>query len=119
MPKTKISLGLSAYGYDWDVTHHKGDTLAWNATPALISRTHATPKWDSATSSPYFNYKATDGSSHVVWYENDHSVGLKAGLAKTKDFASVSVWALGLDNPSYWDAITTGFSAKTQKLHKR
>lgn len=112
VPKSKISLGMSAYGYDWDVTHRKGVTLSWRETPALIAHAHAIPQWDGPSASPYFKYRTTDGSTHVVWYENARSVALKSALAKAKGVASVSVWALGLDNPVYWQAVASGFAGK-------
>jgi spore germination protein YaaH len=34
---------------------------------------------------------------------------LKAQLAEQQDVASVSVWALGLEDPTYWQAIASGF----------
>jgi spore germination protein YaaH len=47
----------------------------------------------------------------VVWYENAQSISLKATLAASDSVASVSVWALGLEDPSYWQAIAAGFSS--------
>ncbi len=111
VPKAKISLGFPAYGYDWNLTAGGGDTIAWNQVPALIKRTGAVPQWDDATSSPWFTYTAANGSSHVVWYENARSIALKASLAATNEVASVSVWALGLEDPTYWQAIASGFGA--------
>ena len=114
VPAPKISLGMPAYGYDWNLTAHSGVTVGWKAIPALLARTQAQPKWDAAASSPWFRYTATNGSAHVVWYENARSTGLKARLAAQGQVASVSVWVLGLDDESYWRAITAGFAASTR-----
>jgi len=108
VPAAKISLGFPAYGYDWNLTKGGGDTINWNQIPALLAKTGATPQWDAPSSSPWFSYTATDGSSHVVWYENAQSTTLKAQLATMGNVASVSVWALGLEDPTYWQAVAAG-----------
>jgi spore germination protein len=110
-PASRISLGLPAYGYDWNLTSGGGGTVNWNQIPALLKKTGATAQWDAATSSPWFSYTASNGASHVVWYENARSVALKSGLAAAKSAASVSVWALGLENPAFWHAVTAEFGA--------
>ena len=109
VPVGKISLGMPAYGYDWNLTAHTGGQVAWNAVPALLASTGAKPQWDAATSSPWFSYTAIDGAAHVVWYENARSTRLKASLAATQHVASVSVWDLGMDDPAYWHAVSAGF----------
>lgn len=107
----KLSLGMPAYGYDWNTTKGGGRTVYWAQIPALIAATGAQPHWDSATSSPWFTYTDAHGAAHMVWYENAQSIALKAKLAATANAASVSVWALGLEDPSYWAAISAGFAA--------
>jgi spore germination protein YaaH len=111
VPAAKISLGMPAYGYDWNTTKGTGITVNWNQIPALLSQTGATPQWDAATSSPWFAYTDAKGNAHTVWYENAQSITLKAALAAQKSAASISVWALGLDNAAYWQAIEAGFAA--------
>jgi spore germination protein len=114
VPTAKISLGFPAYGYDWNLTNGGGSTIAWNQVPALIAKTGAVPQWDAPTSSPWFSYTTTNGTSHVVWYESSRSIKLKASLAANNSVGSVSVWALGLDDPSYWKAIAAGFGESGQ-----
>ena len=111
IPPAKVSMGMPAYGYDWNTTKTTGTTINWNQIPALLAKTGATPQWDTASSSPWFTYTASDGSAHTVWYENAQSIGLKAQYAASVSAQSVSVWALGLDDPSYWQAIAAGFAA--------
>src|ERR1700722_3949558 len=52
-------------------------------------------QWDSASSSPFFNYHTADGSSHVVWYEDEKSIPLETAL----------VFALGYGDLKFWRAI--------------
>jgi spore germination protein len=109
-PPSQISLGMPAYGYDWNLTKATGTSVAYNAIPALISQTGAVPQWNATYGSPWFTYTAANGASHVVWYENAQSVQLKSALAAAKAVASVSVWALGLDSTDFWNAVTAGFA---------
>jgi spore germination protein len=104
----KLSLGIPAYGYDWNLTKKTGAQIFWKDIPALIASSGATPQWDSAASSPYFKYQASDGSSHVVWYEDKNSIPLKSALAVTYNLAGVSVFALGYDDLSFWKALRAG-----------
>jgi spore germination protein YaaH len=105
---SKLSLGIPAYGYDWNMTAKTGVQVFWKDIPALISKTGATPQWDSASSSPFFTYHAADGSSHVVWYEDEKSIPLKSSLAVSHNLAGVSVFALGYDDLSFWQAVHAG-----------
>jgi len=108
VPAAKLSLGLPAYGYDWNLTAGTGDSIDWKDVPALIAGTHATPAWDAKSSSPYFHYTATDGAKHVVWYENARSIALKSGLVRSRNLMGVSVWVLGADNADFWKAVRAG-----------
>ena len=109
LPARKISLGVPASGYDWNLTAGGGVQIAYAAVPALLWQTSATPEWDAATSSPWFDYIAADGSSHVVWYENARSIALKAALAAQPGVSGVSIYALGFDNADFWQSLAQGF----------
>jgi spore germination protein len=104
----KISLGIPAYGYDWNTTLTTGVQVLWKDIPALISSTGARPQWDSTSSSPFFNYQAKDGSNHVVWYEDSTSVPLKSALVISNNLAGASMFALGFDDQDFWTAVHAG-----------
>jgi spore germination protein YaaH len=109
VPAAKISLGMPAYGYNWDTTANTGTSIAEAAVPALIASTHATTHWDTTFQSPWLTYTAANGHSHIVWYENPRSARIKAALVPANGLAGVSVYALGTDNPAYWQALRQGF----------
>jgi spore germination protein YaaH len=104
----KVLLGLPAYGYDFDVTDTTGVTVEWKDTQALVKATGAKPEFDAATESEHFDYTASDGSRHQVWYENAQSIQDKAHLAVTLNLAGVSMWALGFEDDSFWSAVDSG-----------
>jgi spore germination protein len=108
VPSSKVSLGIPAYGYDWNTTLTTGVQVPWKSIPALISRTGAIPQWDATSSSPFFTYQAKDGSNHVVWYEDTKSIPLKSALAVSYDLAGVSVFALGFEDQNFWIAVHSG-----------
>jgi spore germination protein len=108
VPSRKISLGIPAYGYDWNLTNKTGAQIHWNQIPALIASVSAAPKWDAASSSPYFSYTGTDGSNHVVWYEDLESIPPKSKLAVTYSLAGISAFALGFEDRKFWDAVSSG-----------
>ncbi|WP_255298574.1 glycosyl hydrolase family 18 protein [Brevibacillus dissolubilis] len=110
IPSTKVLIGLPAYGYDWNTTAGTGKAVTWKSMPNLISSTGATPQWDATAQSPYFTYKATDGTSHTVWYENSESIKVKTKLVNQYNLGGVSVWRMGLEDLSFWQAVTTGLS---------
>jgi spore germination protein YaaH len=108
VPLAKISMGVPAYGYDWNLSKGGGGAIAYEAVPALIAQTGATPQWDQASSSPWFTYTARNGSSHVVWYENAQSITLKAAFAAAAKIGGVSMFALGDDDAGFWTALGAG-----------
>jgi spore germination protein YaaH len=110
VPAAKINLGVPAYGYDWNLTAGGGKSVAYNAIPALLAKTGATPQWDVPTSSPWFSYTAGNGGAHVVWYENAQSITLKAGLAAASGVSGLSPFALGYDDADFWAAVQAGFA---------
>lgn len=110
----KLLIGLPAYGYDWDLTASDGSTgsyiasdVSWKDFPALLEKEGAEMKWDSSSQSPYLTY-SEEGHAHVVWFENEESIRIKTALVKKYNLAGISVWALGKENESFWQAVQTG-----------
>ncbi len=104
----KILNGIPAYGNDWP---EKGDgsQLFWRQTAALIKQYGATPRYDAKTDSLVFNYTATDGSgTHTVWSENAASIKLKTGLVNAYGLGGTSMYALGMEDSSFWKAFNAG-----------
>ena len=108
VPASKLSLGMAAYGYDWDTTHRTGVSVNWHMMSTLITKCGSAPVFDKKSGSPHFQYTSGDGSHHTVWYENPKSIHQKAKLASTMKLAGVSVWALGKEDASFWKAVNAG-----------
>jgi spore germination protein YaaH len=104
-------MGMPAYGYDWNLTAGTGTSVSYADIQALIVQTGALPQWNVQYASPWFTYTGANSSSHIVWYENAESITMKATFAAQALVASVSVYALGLDDTAYWQAVAVGLSA--------
>jgi spore germination protein len=104
---SKVSMGIPAYGYDWDLTAGTADTIPLRNIDGLLSDPHTknvVKKWSDEFMSPSFTYTDGKGHKHEVWYENVQSVQAKAKAAKAKG-TGISVWALGLEDSTFWQAI--------------
>jgi spore germination protein YaaH len=108
----KILNGIPAYGYDWPAPKKEGQQggqLYWAATPALLSQYNIKPRYDTGSNSLTFTYTAKDGSGlHTVWTENAASVSLKAGLVNAYGLGGTSLYALGMEDASFWKAVNAG-----------
>lgn len=104
----KILLGLPAYGYDWNLTTGTAATVEWKDFAATLSSIAAKPQFDTVTDSAHVSYTASDGSQHEFWYDTPRSIQDKTHLAITDNLGGVSMWALGFENASFWNAVTAG-----------
>jgi spore germination protein YaaH len=106
----KILLGLPAYGYDFNMTDNTGVTVEWRDTDTLVISAGAHPAWDAITESEHFDYTASDGSMHQVWYETAQGIQDKTHLAVSLKLAGVSMWALGFEDGAFWKAVSAGLN---------
>lgn len=105
IPPDKILLGLAAYGYEWEIGKESGgNVVSWNDVPLMLKTYQTRPKWDAASSSPFFTYIKGDGSHHVVWYENTDSIKSKVKLVSRYKLGGVAVWSMGQEDELFWKA---------------
>ncbi|MFA8392434.1 glycosyl hydrolase family 18 protein [Burkholderia ubonensis] len=106
----KILNGLPSYGYDWRADN-SGTQLFWADTDALVKQYGVTPRYVGSNNSVTFRYTANDGSgAHTVWTENARSVQLKASLVNAYGLAGTSMYALGMENARFWQALKAGLA---------
>ncbi|KAF1003432.1 MAG: putative sporulation-specific glycosylase YdhD [Luteibacter sp.] len=105
VPAGKVSLGIPAYGYDWNLANPSANAqISWKAIAPLLASSNASPEWDDASSSPHFHY-ATNGQDHVVWYENARSLQAKMALVPKYGLSGASVYALGMEDRAFWESL--------------
>ena len=106
IPAAKVLIGLPAYGYDWDLTDSSNSTsFSWKYTLDIQTEYGAVEHWDTVSSSPWFSYTDTNGHSHIAWHENAKSIEAKTAVAKQYNLAGISMWSLGEEDESFWDAV--------------
>lgn len=106
----KILIGLPAYGYDWVVDENgapspeiTASSFGWNRVAKMSASANAQPGWDEAARSPYLTYSA-DGLQHLAWFENTESVSAKVSLIMEYHLGGLSVWSLGQEDETFWQA---------------
>ena len=109
----KLLIGLPAYGYDWNLTDpNQNSDFAWKEVPDILTKTGATPVWDGKTKSvtlAYTNSIGTkDGAHHVAWYEAPAGISAKTALVTKYNLAGLSMWVLGDEDLSFWQAAIAG-----------
>lgn len=102
----KLLIGFPAYSYDWISDGSNGD-FRWVDFPTLLQKPGAESGWDEMTQSPWVSF-TEDGLTHTVWYENDASIRAKAALVRQYDLGGWSMWALGKEDQSFWEAAISG-----------
>ena len=98
----KLLIGYPAYGYDW-ISDGSNNDFRWVDFPALLQKPGAETGWDEMAQSPWLMY-TEDNLTHTVWYENDASIRVKAALVRQYDLGGWSMWALGKEDQSFWEA---------------
>jgi spore germination protein len=109
----KLLVGLPAYGYDWNLADRDKDSdFAWKQVPDILARTGATPIWDEQTKSAHIAYTnspgTSDGAAHVAWYETAAGIAAKTALVTKYNLAGLSMWVLGDEDLSFWQAAIAG-----------
>lgn len=112
MPASKIMMGQNLYGYDWTLPFVQG-TVARAVSPQqaieLAAQNNVPIRYDTKAQAPFFNYTASDGKRHEVWFEDARSIQAKFDLIKELNLRGMSYWKLGLDFPQNWLLIVENF----------
>jgi len=60
----------------------------------LAERVGATINYDTIVQAPYFNYYASDGKRHVVWFDDARSISARLRLIEKYNLGGVSYWTI-------------------------
>ena len=97
IPRSKISMGIPNYGYDWPLPYEKGITKAatiGNIEAVRIAIDHgAVIRYDYTAQTPYFNY-TDSGIMHEVWFEDVRSMKAKFELVNEYELSGVGYWQI-------------------------
>jgi spore germination protein YaaH len=97
----KILLGVPFFGYDWpqDATS-KIRALTWSTAQPLLAGSSAV--FDASLGESHFEYADSNGTRHVVWFQDERAIAAKAELAKKLGIAGVCCWAIGGEARDFW-----------------
>lgn len=110
----KLLVGMADYGYDWS---GHGATCVTMSQATALARAHQARIHTYATSgSATFTYVDATGARHVVWFQDDRSTALTAGLVREFGLAGVVIWHLGAQDSGFWAALTSALGLPGKAL---
>lgn len=105
MPRSKVQMGIPAYGYNWGKTGTPATSVTYAQAIALQKQYKAARKWDAYAQSPYFTYRDAKKVTHRVYYTDAAAILARVNLAKKLGINGVTFWAFGQEDPRMWSAI--------------
>lgn len=105
IPPEKILMGIPNYGYDWELPWERGDSASAISNLTAVDRAISEGtniKFDEKAKSPYYNYYDSEGTQHVVWFEDARSIMEKLLLVDMYDLAGISYWTINSFFPQNW-----------------
>lgn len=115
IPRDKIFMGIPNYGYNWPLPFKRGNRAASVSNVGavdLAARVGAEIQYDKLSQAPYFNYYASNGREHEVWFEDARSIKAKLELANEFRLAGVSYWTIGRYFPQNWLVLNSLYDVK-------
>jgi spore germination protein len=121
IPASKIMMGQNLYGYDWRLPHQTGDVaraLSPQAAISLAAERNAAIMYDYRAQAPFFNYTDTQGTRHIVWFEDARSIQAKFDLLKRLNLRGISYWRLNFPFPQNWLLLEDNFTIIKKNLNR-
>ena len=116
IPREKLLLGIPAYGYDWPLPFQQGVTAARslsNLQAVALARDHAAAiQYDETAQAPHFSYTDSQGTAHVVWFEDARSLAAKLRLLAELGLAGAGFWNLMRPFPQGWVTLESLFQIR-------
>ena len=105
--KSKLSLGISVYGWLWNAdTGKRIQSVPYSKVADLIANKKYTQKgFDATAQAAWLTYSDGVGASrknYKIWYEDVRSWKPKLALAKSHGLRGISVWVLGMEDEAIW-----------------
>lgn len=108
VPKSKISLGISVYGWLWDVdTGKRIRSTGYDKILELeVNKLYTKKGYDTRSQMAWITYSEGEGAAqknYKIWYEDIRSFKNKYALAKSHGLRGISVWVIGMEDERIWD----------------
>ena len=116
IPRDKILMGMSVYGYDWTLPFVAGQSRAQTLTPLGAAQRAATYNvpigYDTGSEAPNYQYTDAAGRQHQVWFEDARSFQAKLGLVQSYGLRGFSFWSYPTDFPQVPLVLTDSFRVR-------
>jgi len=100
VPAEKLTFVFGLYGYDWTVDEKErpikqAKALTLNQIKTLFDDQAYTIKRDPQSKESFIKYTDENNMSHIVWFEDEESIGKKQEFLKSKGITNFAYWAWG------------------------
>jgi spore germination protein len=112
VPADRLVLAAGVYGYDWPQGSTAATEIPLTQVVSLEQAHGVTPRTDPSSQNPHFTYTAADGTTHVVWFQDEAMLVQRLRLAETMGLRGVAIWALGQETPAVWRGIEETWGSK-------
>lgn len=115
IPSEKILMGMPNYGYDWTLPFVRGSVariLTNDGAVLLAEKVGANIRYNNVSQAPYFNYYASDGKRHEVWFDDARSIEARLQLVDIYDLAGVSYWTTNTFFAPNWLVLDSMYNVK-------
>jgi spore germination protein YaaH len=103
VPPEKATMGLPTYYHDWTGVGRLTSS-SYDDAMILAQRYGATPAFDAVEEEMHFGYDVY-GVHHELWIQSTETLRRKLPLMYEYGLKGISVWRLGLEDPSFWNLI--------------
>ena len=112
VPESKVNMGIPFWGKKYNTSQING---SFNGSVIDMHYSEILPlinngwdyQWDNNAKCPYL---VKDDQSQIITYDNPLSVQRKCDFAKDKNLGGVMVWALGYDDMSSLESLTSAIN---------
>ena len=115
IPADKILMGMTLYGYDWELPDTPENLASTVTLPEVwdLGRRHgSTILFDDQVQQPYMTYTDDEGINHEIWFENARSHYSKYQLITEYGLRGVFYWIIHMPFPSTWYMVSELFNIR-------
>jgi spore germination protein len=115
MPRSKISMEIPNYGYNWTLPYKAGTAasdLSTSGAVDLARKVMGNIKYDQLAQGPVFRYYDKTGKRHEVRFEDARSILAKFQLAYEFGFGSLSYLSLEKYFPQNWLVLNSVYNVR-------
>jgi spore germination protein YaaH len=105
IPRDKVSIILSLWGWDWPVDGTPGRLIDWDEAIGLATSHGVTPTRDPKEKSLHFRYTDDGGVEHEVWIDDFEATRERIGILQRSGMPRIDFWHLNTGDPRTWDFI--------------